>query len=40
MNDMFLEVLSEIYEVKRDLFETDVKSPADVNEKYNVFRSF
>ena len=40
MNDLLLEVLTEIYEVKRDLFEVDVRSNLDLQEKYNVFRSF
>jgi hypothetical protein len=40
MNDLFLEVLTDLFEVRRDLFEVDVKSVGDLQEKYNVFRSF
>jgi hypothetical protein len=40
MNDLFLEILTELFEVRRDLFEVDVRTIADIQEKYNVFRSF
>jgi hypothetical protein len=40
MNDLFLEVLSDLYEVRRDLFEVDIRTVGDLQDKYNVFRSF
>jgi hypothetical protein len=40
MNDLMIELLLEIYELRRDLFAVDVKSSSDISEKYNVFRSF
>jgi hypothetical protein len=40
MNDMFLELLTEIYECHREMFAVDIKSSSDISEKYNVFRSF
>ena len=40
MNELFLEVLSEIFEAQPDLFAPDIKTTADVGDKYNVFRSF
>ena len=40
MNDMFHEVLMEIFDEERNLFAVDIRSPADLVEKYNVFRSF
>ena len=40
MNALFSEVLSELFEVRSDLFKVDVKPVADLQEKYNFFRSF
>ena len=40
MNDLFLEVLSNIYEAQPDMFAPDIKNTADLGDKYNVFRSF
>ena len=40
MNEMFLEVLSDIFEAQPDLFSPDIKNAADLGDKYNVFRSF
>ncbi len=40
MNNPFLEILSEIYDIQRDLFDVDIKFTANLQEKYNVFRSF
>ena len=40
MNDLFHEVLLEIFEEERDLFAVDIRTPSDLVEKYNVFRSF
>jgi hypothetical protein len=40
MNDLFLELLVDIYESHRSLFGVDVSSSADVADKYHVFRSF
>jgi hypothetical protein len=40
MNDLFMEVLVDIYESHRPLFGVDIYSPADVVEKYHVYRSF
>lgn len=40
MNDLFLEVLSEIYDEAPKLFGYDVTQLSDLPEKYNVFRSF
>lgn len=40
MNDLFIELLIEIYELRRELFAVDIKSSSDISEKYNVFRSF
>ena len=40
MNDLFLEVLLEIYEDQPELYGIDIKSASDVSDKYNVFRSF
>jgi hypothetical protein len=40
INDPFLEILSELYDIQRDLFDVDIRTTADLQEKYNVFRSF
>jgi hypothetical protein len=40
MNDLFQELMMEIFDSRRDLFEVDVKTGADIQEKYNVYRSF
>lgn len=40
MNELFLEALIEIHERRPDLFGYDVESAADLQDKFNVFRSF
>lgn len=40
MNDLFLDVLTEIYEVDPKLFGVDVIEVGDLADKFNVFRSF
>jgi hypothetical protein len=40
MNDLFIDLLTEIHEDHRDLFAVDIQSPADLNDKYHVYRSF
>lgn len=40
MNELFLEVLSEIFEDQPKLFGYDVVELSDLTDKYNVFRSF
>jgi hypothetical protein len=40
MNETLLELLGEILEEDRDLFAVDVRLAIDLQEKYNVFRSF
>ena len=40
MNDLFLELLSDVYDDHRDLFAVDILSSSELSEKYNVFRSF
>ena len=40
MNELFLEVLSDIFETQPDLVAPDIKNAADLGDKYNVFRSF
>jgi hypothetical protein len=40
MNELFLELLSEIYEARPDLFGFDITCVGDLTEKFNVFRSF
>jgi hypothetical protein len=40
MNELFIEVLSEIYDRRPELFGYDVKSVSDLSDKFNVFRSF
>jgi hypothetical protein len=40
MNEVFIEVLTEIYDRRPELFGYDVKSVSDLPDKYNVFRSF
>lgn len=40
LNDLFLEVLTELYDVHRNHFEVDIRTAADLQDKYNVFRSF
>ena len=40
LNDLFLEVLTELYDIHRNLFEVDIRSSSDLQDKYNVFRSF
>ena len=40
MNDLFLEMLSDVYDDHRDLFAVDILSSSELSEKYNVFRSF
>lgn len=40
MNELFLQVLSEIYEEQPDMFGIDVNGASDLPDKFNVFRSF
>ena len=40
MNDVFIELLTEIHEDDRELFAVDIQTPTDLHDKYNVFRSF
>ena len=40
MNDLFIEILSEIFEDHQDLFSVDIRTPGDLSEKYHVYRSF
>jgi hypothetical protein len=40
MNDLFVELMTEIFDENRDLFEVDIRTTHDISEKYNVFRSF
>lgn len=40
MNEMFLQLLSQIYEEQPGLFGIDVNDVNDLPDKYNVFRSF
>ena len=40
MNDLFQEVMLEIFDSCRSLFDIEVKTVGDVQEKYNVYRSF
>ena len=40
MNDIFLDLLTEIHEDNRNLFSVDIRTPVDLHEKFNVFRSF
>lgn len=40
MNELFLEVLCDIYVNRPDLFGFDISCTADLTEKFNVFRSF
>ena len=40
MNDLFHALLSEILEDNCDLFAVDIRTPSDLFENYNVFRSF
>lgn len=40
MNDLFLEALVEIYNHRPELFGYDVESALDLQDKFNVFRSF
>jgi hypothetical protein len=40
MNDMFVELLVDLFESHRVLFGVDIESSPDVGDKYHVFRSF
>ena len=40
MNDLLVEVLVELFDVQRNLFEVDIKTSGELHDKYNVFRSF
>lgn len=40
MNDMFIELLTEIHEGQLELFAVDLKSSRDLADKYHVYRSF
>ena len=37
MNDLFIELLTEIHEDHRDLFAVDIQSPGDLSDKYHVY---
>ena len=40
MNEMFLQVLGEVYEEQPGLFGIEVQDVSDLPDKFNVFRSF
>ena len=40
LNDLFLDLLTEIYDDQRDLFAVDIRSTGDLSDKYHVYRSF
>jgi hypothetical protein len=40
MNDLFLEILTDIYEEHPKLFGADIAGAGDLQDKFNVFRSF
>jgi hypothetical protein len=40
MNELFLQILGEVYEEQPSLFGVDVNDVSDLSDKYNVFRSF
>jgi hypothetical protein len=40
MNDLFIDLLTEIHEDHRDLFAIDMQSPGDLSDKYHVYRSY
>ena len=40
MNDLFLELLTEIYDDHRELFPIDLRTTGDLSNKYHVYRSF
>ena len=40
MNDLFLELLVSIYDQRPELFGYDVSAATDLQDKFNVFRSF
>jgi hypothetical protein len=40
MNELFIESLIGIYDQRPDLFGYDIESSSDLQEKFNVFRSF
>lgn len=40
MNDLFIELLVEIYDQRPELFGYDIESSLDLQDKFNVFRSF
>ena len=40
MNDLFIDLLTELFEDHRDLFGIDIRSSADLFDKYHVYRSF
>ena len=40
MNDLFIDLLSEIYDDNRDLFALDIQASGDLADKYHVYRSF
>ena len=40
MNDLFLELLVQIYDQRPELFGYDVSAATDLQDKFNVFRSF
>ena len=40
MNDLFLELMVDLFDSHRPLFGVDIESSSDVTDKYHVFRSF
>ena len=40
MNDVVHELMVELYDTRRELFDIDIKTEADVYNKYNVYPSF
>ena len=40
MNDLFIDLISEIFEDNRDLFPVDIRGAGELSEKYHVYRSF
>ena len=40
MNDLFVQLLTEIYGTHPQMFEADIESASDISERYHVYRSF
>ena len=40
MNDVFHELMVELFHYRRELFDIEIKSESDISDKYNVYRSF